>query len=108
MGVRVLKSDAEKLPPVRTDLEILHKSYAPLPPQERLEYTDLTFSRDTATLSIGDSKEGWAQALTHYFDIITNREYRGIRRLVVDLRLHPAQGRAAQDLRRHSQRLRRP
>ena len=83
VGVRVLKSDAEKLPPVRTDLEILHKSYDPLPPQDRLEYTDLTFSRDTATLSIGDSKEGWAQALTHYFDIITNREYRGIRRLVV-------------------------
>ena len=24
-----------------------------------------------------------AQALTHYFDIITNREYRGIHRLVV-------------------------
>ena len=83
VGVRVLKSDAEKLPPVRTDLEILHKSYDPLPPQERLEYTDLTFSRDTATLAIGDSKEGWAQALTHYFDIITNREYRGVKRLVV-------------------------
>ena len=83
VGVRVLKSDAEKLPPVRSDLEILHKSYDPLPPKERLEYTDLTFSRDTATLAIGDSKEGWAQALTHYFDIITNREYRGIHRLVV-------------------------
>ena len=83
VGVRVLKSDAEKLPPVRTDLEILHKSYAPLAPKDRLEYTDLTFSRDTATLAIGDSKEGWAQALTHYFDIITNREYRGIHRLVV-------------------------
>ena len=83
VGVRVLKSDAEKLHPVRTDLEILHKSYAPLAPKDRLEYTDLTFSRDTATLAIGDSKEGWAQALTHYFDIITNREYRGIHRLVV-------------------------
>ena len=83
VGVRVLKSDAEKLPPVRTDLEILHKSYAPLAPRDRLEYTDLTFSRDTATLAIGDSKEGWAQALTHYFDIITNREYRGLHRLVV-------------------------
>ena len=83
VGVRVLKSDAKKLPPVRTDLDILHKSYDPLPVASRLEYTNLTFSRDTATLSIGDSKEGWAQALTHYFDIITNREYRGIHSLVV-------------------------
>ncbi len=83
VGIRVLKSDAEKLPPVRTDLEILHKSYDPVAASARLEYTDLTFLRDTATLTIGDSKEGWAQALTHYFDLLTNREYRGIRRIVV-------------------------
>ena len=83
VGVRVLQSDARKLPPVRTDLKILHKSYDPKPAGERLEYTDLTFSRDVATLTIGDSKEGWAQALTHYFDILTNREYRGIEGLVV-------------------------
>ena len=49
VGIRVLKSDAEKLPPVRTDLEILHKSYDPVPAGARLEYTDLTFSRDTAS-----------------------------------------------------------
>lgn len=83
VGVRVLKSDAKKLPPVRTDLEILHKSYDPCPPQERLEYTDITFSRDTVTLTVGDSKEGWAQALTHYFNLLTNSEYRKIHRLVV-------------------------
>ena len=83
VGVRVLQDDADKLPPVRTDLEILHKSYDPRPMAERLEYTDLTFSKDTATLTIGDSKEGWAQALSHYFDLVTNREYRGVTRLVV-------------------------
>ena len=83
VGVRVLQSDAAKLPPVRTDLEILHKSYDPVPPYARLEYTDLTFAHDTATLNVGDSKEGWAQALTHYFDLLSNREYRKIHRLIV-------------------------
>ena len=83
VGVRVLQSDADKLPPVRTDLEILHKSYDPVPPYARLEYTDLTFAHDTATLNVGDSKEGWAQALTHYFDLLSNREYRKIHRLIV-------------------------
>lgn len=83
VGVRVLQSDADKLPPVRTDLEILHKSYDPVPPYARLEYTDLTFAHDTATLTVGDSKEGWAQALTHYFDLLSNREYRKIHRLIV-------------------------
>ena len=83
VGVRVLQSDADKLPPVRTDLEILHKSYDPVLPYARLEYTDLTFAHDTATLNVGDSKEGWAQALTHYFDLLSNREYRKIHRLIV-------------------------
>lgn len=83
VGVRVLQSDAEKLPPVRTDLEILHKSYDPRPETERLEYTDLTFLGDTATLVIGDSKEGWAQAISRYFELLTSREYREIHRLVV-------------------------
>ena len=83
VGVRVLQSDADKLPPVRTDLEILHKSYDPTPTYARLEYTDLTFAHDTATLTVGDSKEGWAQALTHYFDLLSNREYRKIHRLIV-------------------------
>ena len=72
VGVRVLQSDADKLPPVRTDLKILHKSYDARPVAERLEFTDLNFTRDTATMSIGDSKEGWAQALQHYFDLLTN------------------------------------
>jgi len=83
VGVRVLESDAKKLPPVRADLSIIQKSYDPRPARERLEYTDLNFSGDTATISIGDSKEGWAQALTHYFDLLTNQEYRKIRRLIV-------------------------
>src|SRR5699024_654486 len=83
VGVRVLQSDADKLPPVRTDLEILHKSYDAKKPADRLEYTDLTFTRDTATMAIGDSKEGWAQALQHYFDLLTNREYASLKNLIV-------------------------
>ena len=84
VGVRVLKSDAEKLPKIRTNLEIVHKAYNPRPKKERLEYTNLTFSGDTVNLAIGDSKEGWAQAIDHYFQILTNREYTRIRRIIVE------------------------
>ena len=83
VGVRVLQSDADQLPEVRSDLEILHKSYDPKPPADRLEFTDLTFTRDTVTMSIGDSKEGWAQALQHYFDILTNREYAALKKIIL-------------------------
>ena len=84
VGVRVLKDDAKKLPKIRTDLEIVHKAYTPRPVGERLEYTDLTFSGDTVTLAIGDSKEGWAQAIDHYFQILSNQEYSRIRRVIVE------------------------
>ena len=50
VGVRVLKEDAEKLPKIRTDIEILHKAYDGRPERERLEFTDLTFTKDTACL----------------------------------------------------------
>ena len=83
VGVRVLQSDADQLPEVRSDLEILHKSYDAKAPADRLEFTDLTFTRDTVTMSIGDSKEGWAQALQHYFDILTNREYAALKKIIV-------------------------
>lgn len=83
VGVRVLQSDADQLPEVRSDLEILHKSYDAKAPENRLEFTDLTFTRDTVTMSIGDSKEGWAQALQHYFDILTNREYAALKKIIV-------------------------
>ena len=83
VGVRVLQSDADQLPAVRTDLEILHKSYDAKAPADRLEFTDLTFTRDTVTMAIGDSKEGWAQALQHYFDILTNREYAALKKIIV-------------------------
>ena len=84
VGVRVLKEDAAKLPKIRTDTQIVHKAYTPRSKEERLEYTNLTFSGDTATLAIGDSKEGWAQAIDHYFQILTNREYTRIRRIIVE------------------------
>ena len=84
VGIRVLKSDAAKLPRVRTDLEIIHKAYNARPVRERNEYTNLSFSGDTAILSIGDSKEGWAQAIEHYFDVLTNLEYTKIRKIMVE------------------------
>lgn len=84
VGVRVLKEDAQKLPKIRTDVKILHKAYDGRPQEKRLEFTDVVFTRDTVTLSVGDSKEGWAQALERYFEILTNNEYVKIKEIVVD------------------------
>lgn len=84
VGVRVLKEDAQKLPKIRTDMKILHKAYNPRPKEERLEFTNLAFTKDDVTISIGDSKEGWAQALDHYFNILTSNEYNRIKTMIVE------------------------
>lgn len=83
VGVRVLKEDAEKLPKIRTDVRILHKAYDGKPRDKRLEFTNLSFTKDTVTMEVGDSKEGWAQALNYYFEILTNREYMKLQEIVV-------------------------
>ena len=80
----MLKEDARKLPKTRTDMRILHKAYSPREPENRLEYTNLDFSGDTVTMAVGDSKEGWAQALDHYFQFLTNREYAKINTIIVE------------------------
>ena len=84
VGVRVLKEDAAKLPKIRTDVKILHKAYNARPKEERLEFTNLAFTQDDVTISIGDSKEGWAQALDHYFNILTSSEYNKIKTIIVE------------------------
>lgn len=84
VGVRVLRSDAEQLPQVRTDLKLIHEMYQEVPRAERLEYTNLTFAQDTAYITIGDSKEGWAQALDAYFQLLYNNEYVKIRHIIVN------------------------
>ncbi|MBQ8598822.1 MAG: ribonucleoside-triphosphate reductase, adenosylcobalamin-dependent [Oscillospiraceae bacterium] len=84
VGVRVLKEDAAKLPKIRTDMKILHKAYNARPKEERLEFTNLAFTQDDVTISIGDSKEGWAQALDHYFNILTSNEYNRIKTMIVE------------------------
>jgi len=84
VGVRVLKEDAAKLPSIRTDMRIIHKAYAARPKEERLEFTNLSFTKDSVTISIGDSKEGWAQALDHYFNILTSNEYNRVKTMIVE------------------------
>lgn len=83
VGVRVLKEDAGKLPKIRTDVRIFHRAYEGRPRESRLEFTNLSFAGARAAIEVGDSKEGWAQALNYYFEILTNREYVKIREIEV-------------------------
>jgi adenosylcobalamin-dependent ribonucleoside-triphosphate reductase len=79
VGFRCTKEMANNLPKVRTDVKLIHSEYNPLPPNERLENTDVSILENGyAKMYIGDSKEGWVSALKWYFKLITEPLYREV------------------------------
>lgn len=85
VGVRVLRSDVEQLPMVRYDLDIIHESYTPVTKGERQDSTSLEFTHnDTVTITVGDSKEGWVQALDHFIKVLYSTEFRKIDTVILN------------------------
>lgn len=85
VGVRILKSDVNKIPMVRTDLEIIHESYTPQLRSLRQDSTSLEFTHnDTVKITIGDSKEGWVQSLDYFLKVLYSTEYRKIKTLILN------------------------
>ena len=85
VGVRILRSDAEKIPKVRTDFELIHQDYSPVPASLREDNTSMQFlHNNTVKITVGDSKEGWTQSLDHFFHLLTASEYKGIKTIVID------------------------
>ena len=83
-GVRVLKEDVENIPPMNSNIEIIHKEYKGIRKRLRAENTGVSFKNNTATITIGDSKESWKKALDIFFEILSGSEYRNIETLVIN------------------------
>ena len=84
VGFRVLHEDVKQLPTIRTDINILHEHYNAVPKYARREYTGLDFSGDVATITIGDSKESWCQALDFFLKIQWSKEYRKVNNIIIN------------------------
>ncbi|MDR1135719.1 MAG: ribonucleoside-triphosphate reductase, adenosylcobalamin-dependent [Clostridiales Family XIII bacterium] len=85
VGVRLLKSDVAKLPAIRTDVEIIHESYTPAMKTLRQDNTSLEFSHnDTVKITIGDSKEGWVQAMDYFMKALYSTEYRKMATIILN------------------------
>lgn len=85
VGIRVLKSDVEKMPMVRTDIEIIHESYTPTLKDLRQDSTALEFTHnDTVKITIGDSKEGWVQSMDYFMKVLYSTEYRKIKTVILN------------------------
>lgn len=82
VGFRILLRDVEKLPPFRQDVLLENVPYHGLPKVWRHDNTTLDMSKgDVAEIKIGDSKEGWVQALEFYFHILTRHDYRHVKKV---------------------------
>lgn len=85
VGIRVLKSDIAKLPPVRTGVEIIHESYTPMLKNLRQDSTALEFTHnDTVKITIGDSKEGWVQSMEYFLKVHHSTEFRKINTIILN------------------------
>lgn len=82
IGLRITKEDVAKIAPVRTNYDIIHEEYIELRKSIRSDYTSLEFKDHMAFITIGDSKNGWTDALKYYFSLIFEPQYNKIHTIV--------------------------
>ena len=80
VGFRCSKENIAKLSPIRTNFEITHSPYTPMEKGERLEKTRINvLDNGYAKIYIGDSKEGWVDALRNFLKFITEKRHEHIK-----------------------------
>lgn len=68
VGFRVLKEDVAKFPTLQYVTEIENLAYQPIASHERLEDTEIYKYPKAYEILIGDSREGWVEALRHVLE----------------------------------------
>ena len=72
VGVRILPSDVEKLPTFRDDVTLFAQYNKNSTKQRGREYTITEQEDDMFVIRIGDSKEGWVDALRAYLNFMAS------------------------------------
>ncbi|WP_025846541.1 ribonucleoside-triphosphate reductase, adenosylcobalamin-dependent [Brevibacillus agri] len=76
VGFKCTKEMAASLAPIRANVTLINAPYEPVPKERRLERTKITeLDNGYAKIYVGDSKEGWVEALRYYFDVLTEPRY---------------------------------
>ncbi len=84
VGFKCTPQMAAGLAPIRTDVQLILSPYHPVEVDYRLENTDARILENGfAKIYVGDSKEGWRDALMAYFDLLTKHEHEHIHTIKV-------------------------
>lgn len=76
VGFKSTKKLASKMDKIRTNTTLLHSEFKPVAVEQRLEDTKLVeYENGYAKILVGDSKDGWVNALRIYFTLLTKEEY---------------------------------
>ncbi|WP_413541994.1 ribonucleoside-triphosphate reductase, adenosylcobalamin-dependent [Brevibacillus sp. WF146] len=76
VGFKCTRKMAANLAPIRTNVTLINAPYEPVPVHQRLERTRITeLDNGYAKIYVGDSKEGWVEALRYYFAVLTEPRY---------------------------------
>ena len=77
VGCRVLKEDIAKLPKFDTSKKLYHVK-TPVPQGTTLERTKVSNYGNSIIITVGDSKEGWCEALTSYLNTMADNTTKSI------------------------------
>jgi ribonucleoside-diphosphate reductase alpha chain/ribonucleoside-triphosphate reductase len=83
-GFRVLKEDIQKLPKILNRLNLVNLAYEPVEREKRNDSTSIIYTDKKATIIVGDSKEGWVQALRFFIDFHVKKEFSHLSDIVMD------------------------
>jgi len=85
VGVRILKSDVEQLSKIRSNYNIINEDYVPAEKTKREDNTGVEFIQNNSVkIIVGDSKEGWVQALDFFLSFVNSSEYRNINTIILN------------------------
>lgn len=83
-GVNVKREYTEKLPPFRTDISVHHEEWEFVPKEFREEITTMEVNGDTLRIIVGDSKEGFVEALRIFLQVLSYHSYRTIKNILIN------------------------
>lgn len=84
-GFKSTKELAAGMAPIRTDIEVIHQPYTRRYPLVKVPDTQIYDVKEgeKIVMHIGDSKEGWVEALRQFFRIHTEEQHRNVKTLSI-------------------------
>lgn len=85
VGFKCTKKFAANLPPIRTNINIIHMPYTQKYPATKIADTELCIIEDgtKAVIHVGDSKEGWVESLRIFFHLLTESKYENVNTIAI-------------------------